>query len=420
MGVKLDDYQLDAVSRIKNGCILNGGVGSGKSRTGLAYYFTKCGGKLDPFERMTRPMDLYIITTAQKRDRLEWEDELVPFLLTTDEKNLKKYGCKVTIDSWNNITKYSKVQGAFFIFDEDKVTGNGVWVKTFLTLAKRNDWIILSATPGDVWKDYIPVFMANGFYRTRTEFYDNHVIWARFVNYPKIQKYMNTKRLEKLRDSILINMDFQRDTIRHHEDIYVDYDVGMYKFVTRERWDPYENKPIKNAAGLYFIWRKIVNSDQSRQVALMELLDKHPRVIVFYNFDYELDILRNLYYGDDVVVAEWNGHKHEPIPDSKRWVYLVNYAAGAEGWNCTETDTVVFYSQNYSYRVVEQASGRIDRRNTPYKDLYYYHLKSRSQIDMQISRALHGKKDFNERKIKFDVKVSRGVEKNYVIPKNDL
>ena len=44
----LFDYQMDAVNRMFTGCILNGGVGSGKSRTGLYYYFSKCGGSIDP------------------------------------------------------------------------------------------------------------------------------------------------------------------------------------------------------------------------------------------------------------------------------------------------------------------------------------------------------------------------------------
>ena len=396
-GISLFDYQLDAVNRMRNGCILCGGVGSGKSRTSLAYYYKEQGGVLGTknYVRMKNPKDLYIITTARKRDTLEWEGELSYFLLSTNPK-VNGYKNRVIVDSWNNIQKYKNVTDSFFIFDEQRVVGSGVWVKSFLKIAKSNDWILLSATPGDTWQDYIPVFIANGFYRNRTEFCNDHIVYSRFSKFPKIDRYINTGRLIRLRDRILVDMDFKRETIAHHEDIIVQYDIPKYKETMRNRWDPYNNEPITNASGLCYILRKIVNSDESRQIALMDILESRPKVIVFYNFDYELDILKGLHYGKDVQIAEWNGHSHQPIPTSKSWVYLVQYTAGCEGWNCIKTDTIVFYSQNYSYKVMAQAAGRIDRLNTPYTDLYYYHLKSRSGIDLAISKALKDKKKFNE------------------------
>ena len=395
----LYDYQKDAVNRMSNGCILNGGVGSGKSRTALYYYFTKQGGSVDKeFIPMNKPKDLYIITTARKRETLEWEGELSSFLMSTDEKQIKRYGNKIVVDSWNNIKKYADVTDAFFIFDEQRVVGSGAWVKSFLKIAKSNEWILLSATPGDTWSDYIPVFIANGFYKNKTEFVREHVVYSRFTKYPSIDRYLNTGRLIRLRNKILIDMDFKRKTIAHHEDIYCSYPISIYKDTMKNRWDPYENVPIKTASELCYMLRKIVNTDISRQVALLELFEKHPKMIVFYNFDYELDILKGLYYGANVEIAEWNGHKHQPVPSSNAWVYLVQYTAGAEGWNCVKTDTIVFYSQNYSYKIMQQASGRIDRLNTPFTDLYYYHLKTRSGIDLAISKALKEKKKFNEGK----------------------
>lgn len=393
----LYDYQMDAVKRMKNGCVLNGGVGSGKSRTALFYYFKEQGGWIDKEEYipMRNPKDLYIITTARKRDTFEWESELAHFLISTD-RELSKYKNKVVIDSWNNIKKYKDVYNAFFIFDEQRVVGSGAWVKTFLNIARKNNWILLSATPGDTWSDYIPVFVANGFYKNKTEFCREHVVYSRFTKYPKIDRYINTGRLIRHRNDILVDMNFERPTVSHHEDIFVQYDIAKYKEVTKTRWNPYTNEPIINAAELCYTWRKIVNSDESRQVALMELAEEHPRMIVFYNFDYELDILKGLYYGKNVKVAEWNGHKHQPIPEGNAWIYLVQYTAGAEGWNCIKTDTIVFYSQNYSYKIMQQSAGRIDRLNSPYRHLYYFHLKSRSGIDLAISRALSQKKKFNE------------------------
>ena len=399
--IQLREYQLDAVNRMKNGCILCGGVGSGKSRTALAYYYKENGGALESkrYIRMKNPKDLYVITTARKRDTYEWEGEMSHFLISTDP-NSTPYKHKVKIDSWNNIKKYAAVSGAFFIFDEQRVVGSGAWVKAFLKIAKNNSWILLSATPGDTWMDYIPVFVANGFYKNRTEFVREHVVWKQFRNFYQVDRYLNTGRLIRLRNSILITMDFKRPTVSHNEDVYVDYDVRAYKDICRKRWNPWKDEPIKNASEFCFCLRKSVNSSSSRQVALLEILEKHPKAIIFYNFDYELEILRQL--GENfyprLEIAEWNGYKHQPIPEGDRWIYLVQYNAGAEGWNCVKTDTIIFYSQNYSYKVMVQASGRIDRMNTPFTDLYYYHLKSRSGIDIAIGRALKEKKKFNETK----------------------
>lgn len=400
MPIKLFDYQLSAIEKIRNGCILNGGVGSGKSLTSLGYYYLQQGGDISSlkggdFVKMKNPQNLYIITTARKRDTLEWEGELAPFLLST-HKEVNGHNNTVVVDSWNNIKKYIDVKNAFFIFDEQRVVGSGSWVKSFLKITKQNDWILLSATPGDTWSDYIPVFIANGFYRNKTEFIREHIVYNPRVKFPKVDRYLNTGRLIRLRNRILIDMDFKRDTVPHHEDIYVKYNISKYRDAGRLRWDPFKQEPIKDAGGLCYVWRRIVNSDQSRQVALLELFEDHPKMIIFYNFDYELDILKEVFSGIAVDIAEWNGHKHQPIPESKRWVYLVHYTAGAEGWNCISTDTIVFFSQNYSYKIMQQAAGRIDRLNTPYRDLYYYHLKSRSGIDLAISKALSQKKNFNE------------------------
>lgn len=399
--MELRDYQLEAISKMKNGCILNGGVGSGKSLTSLSYYYLQNGGSLeflsgkDYIPMPNPPKDLYIITTARKRDTFEWEGEMSHFLLSTHDE-LNKYDNRVIVDSWNNIQKYKDVEDAFFIFDEQRVVGSGAWVKAFLKIAKQNQWILLSATPGDTWSDYIPVFIANGFYKNKTEFMREHAVFSRFSKYPKIEKYIGTGRLIRQRREILVDMKFERETVQHHYDIYVTYDNKLYKDVMKRRWDVWNDEPIVNASGLCYALRKIVNSHESRSTKLLELFETHQKMIVFYNFDYELEILKSLYFGEGVIVAEWNGHKHEPTPTGNRWVYLVQYTAGAEGWNCITTDTIVFYSLNYSYKIMHQSAGRIDRLNTPYKDLHYYYLKSRSGIDLAIERALNDKRKFNE------------------------
>lgn len=396
--VKLRDNQADAVKRMHTGCILWGGVGSGKSITSLAYYYTQYGGQMNTknYVRMVNPPDLYIITTAHKRDLLEWEGELAKFYLSPDPK-VNLYSNKIVIDSWNNIKKYTDVKNAFFIFDEQRLVGYGAWVKAFFKISANNKWILLSATPGDSWSDYMPVFIANGFFKNKTDFERKHVIFNPFIKYKSVLRYTNEGILIKMRNRILVKMeDPGRETTRHYETIMVAYDRMKYDIVGMDRWDIYNNKPIENASAYCYLLHKVVNSDPSRTSAIVSIMSKHPKVIIFYNYDYELLILRNL-FKDFKNVAEWNGHKHEPVPSGDSWVFLVQYTSGCEGWNCTTTDTIIFYSQNYSYKVMEQAAGRIDRMNTPYKDLYYFYLKSTAKIDKAISVALSKKKKFNEK-----------------------
>lgn len=388
--IELDDYQKDAIEKLKNGSILYANVGIGKSRTALGYFFMKeCKGGISKdgnYIPMKQPKDLYIITTAKKRDDKDWELEMAPFLI----KN-------ATVDSWNNIKKYVNVYGAFFIFDEQRLVGSGAWVKAFYKIAKKNHWILLTATPGDSWKDYIPVFVANGFYKNKTEFEREHCIFSRFSKYPKIERYIGNRKLSEHRNQILVHMKRESTTERHHTYLSCDYSKELYLTVAKRRWDPFDRCPIKETGKLCYLMRRVVNGDLSRVIQVLSILEDHERAIIFYNFNYELEELRGTMEQAGIIFSEWNGQKHEPIPTGKRWCYLVQYTAGAEGWNCITTDTIIFFSQNYSYKIQTQSEGRIDRKNSPYKNLYYYHLISNAPIDKGILRALKCKKDFNEK-----------------------
>lgn len=442
----LASHQHTAVNKLGNGRILWGDVGTGKSWTAVGYY-----------DKKEAPRDVYVITTAKKRDSLDWEKDFAK--IGVGKTHDATVAGVLTVDSWNNIYKYSSVEGAFFIFDEQRLVGSGEWTKSFLKIAKSNRWILLTATPGDTWLDYIPVFVANGFYKNRTEFKREHVVYNTFTKFPKVDRYINVGRLVRLRNDLLVEMPYVRHTTRRSETVDVEYDRDLFKRVMEERWHVYEDRPIRDVAELFLVMRKVVNSDPTRLDAVRTLIQKHPRLIVFYNFDYELQALRTL--SDDTVtieaeeneswqtqkpvsttsslpvpkteelsestvsaaepswttrsrperttsttsattsgstfqVAEWNGHKHQPIPETDRWVYLVQYVAGAEGWNCVTTNAVCFYSLTYSYKIWHQAHGRIDRLNTPFSVLHYYVLKSRSFIDLVVAKSLEAKQSFNE------------------------
>lgn len=399
MSISLYPHQRQALDKLGSGSILCGGVGSGKSRTAIAYYFCHvCNGSMDDdgnMYNMKSPVDLYIITTARKRDTLDWEDELAPFLLSPN-REVCYWPVNVHIDSWNNIKKYADVTNAFFIFDEQRVVGYGTWVKTFLKIAKANRWILLSATPGDTWSDYIPVFIANGFYKNKTDFTRQHCVYARFAKYPKIERYVGTKKLERCRDRILVTMEFEKHTVRHFHDIFTPYDERTYLKIQKDRWNLFTDEPIKDASEACLALRRVVNTDPSKVLEILKLFLDYHKIVIFYNFDYELEILRKMCKDNRISYGEWNGHNHQVIPNTDGWLYLVQYTAGAEGWNCVETNCVIFYSLNYSYKIMEQAAGRIDRLNTPFKDLHYYRLRTHSSIDEAIFSCFARKRRFNE------------------------
>lgn len=380
-GFKLHEHQKTAISKMHNGCILWGDVGTGKSITAAAYYVTN-----------EMPRDVYVFTTAKKRDSLDWDKEFINFSVSRHSRGPKTG--QLFVDSWNNIKKYQNITGAFIIFDEQRLVGSGAWVRSFLKMSRRNRWILLSATPGDSWMDYLPVFLAHGFFKTRQEFKDAHVKYNPYTKFPKIEGYVDTEILEEYRKKLLVHMPLDRHTTRHLIQVDVDYDKDSTEKVLQERWNIFEGRPVKTASELFLLLRRIAYSDPSRLVKVRELLKKHPRLIIFYNFNFELDILREL--ADVTTVAEWNGQKHEEVPTTDSWVYLVQYAAGAEGWNCTTTDATVFYSLTYSYKIWHQAHGRIDRLNTPFTNLYYYRFISKSIIDKAVRASLSAKKSFNE------------------------
>ena len=384
MAIELMPHQKEAIRKLHNGALLVAGVGTGKSLTALGYFTQKVLSK-DP------DIDLYIITTARKRDTHEWEMEAIKAGIGVE------YNANYVVDSWNNIEKYITVEKAFFIFDEQRAMGNGKWGKTFVKIARKNKWIMLTATPGDTWMDYMNVFLANGFYRNKTEFVRRHVVYSAYTDFPKIERYLEVDELIKLREQIVVSMFLKKPATVHEEKIYVEYDESAYKTLLETRWDFEKDQPVENISQLCSMLRRIGNSSPGKQDEVKKLIKRHMSCIIFYNFDYELETLHMLLDEIGVVYAEWNGKRHEPIPKGKRWVYLVQYFAGAEGWNCTLTDTIIFYSLSYSYKTMEQAKGRIDRLNTPHKDIYYYMLVTKSSIDKGIERSLARKKTFNEK-----------------------
>lgn len=398
--IELMDHQKGPAEKLRSGNLLRGGVGSGKSIVALWKYTQDCLG------------DLIVITTAKKRDSLEWQKDALGFGIFESREH-SHYGT-ITVDSWNNIGKYEDVESCTFIFDEQRLVGYGAWVKSFLKIVrkkdktKENQWFLLSGTPGDTWLDYAPLFIANGYYRNITDFKEQHVIYASYSKFPKVEGYRGIKKLEAIQRAVTVEMPYNHHTERHNEMVEVLFDEVEFKDIARRRWNPYTDAPCKDFAELFRVLRRVATESSGRLEALREIMQKHPKIIVFYQYNYELEMLREL--AGIRTVAEWNGIKKQEIPDTDEWLYLVQYAAGSEGWNCIETNAIVFFGLTHSYKQFEQAHGRIERLNTLFTDLYYYVIFDKSWSNLAVLRSLGKKKDFNERRFARSEGVEMGVD----------
>lgn len=402
VNLELYPSQIEALKKMHNGCVLVGGTGSGKSRTGLAYMYLnelKGGLQINGKGKWSPPKvkkDLYIITTARKRDSHDWDKEMLPFRLSTDI-SLSEGKIKVIVDSWNCIQKYVNVYGALFIFDEQKTTSGKKWSKAFIKIAKRNRWIMLSATPADNYNDLVSLFIANGYFKNKTEFNMRHVVFKPYMKYPVVDHYIGTGTLNYYRRQMYVIMDSQRKIHRESQIIRCNYSKENYKIIWKKRWNYFDNEPIEESGKLCYLLRRVVNEDEDRINHLIDILKEHPTAIIFYNYSPELELLRETFSKLHYKFTEWNGEKHEEVPQGNKWVYLCQYNSCSEAWNCITTNTMIFYSLNYSYKTTVQAAGRIDRSNSPYDVLYYYYLSSYSPIDLAIQKALKEKRNFNER-----------------------
>lgn len=377
MAVTFKDYQKRAINQMHNGCILCGGVGAGKSLTSLGY-----------IDKVYPSGTVYIITPARKRNTGEWFDDI--------RKN-DMDETRFVVDSWNNLSKYKDVKDAFFLFDEQKVSGKGTWAKSLIRIAKSNQWILLSATPGDTYDDYATVLIANGFVRNRTTWYDEYCV-TKSQPFFHIVDHKNKDVIDMMIRRIFIKMDYQSDKKRIERVIPIQArSAGEEKEILMTHKAPGAQMPFTTFAAAIAYVRMNCYDKSKKTEALRKIIEKHKKIIVFYNFLSEKLEIERAAIDANVTINFYNGQRHDPIPDTDEWVYGVQYNSGAEAWNCITTNAMVFYSPNYSYKTMEQAHGRIDRVNSPYECLYYYMLLNELNIDNKVMNALSSKKDFNEK-----------------------
>ena len=405
-GIILKPFQENCLERLSTGKVLAADTGAGKSIMSLAWYLSKeCASDEHSLKSGAKAWtlyhgspDLYIITTPKKRDSEEWESDLSKFNLVKGRNSKEMGEVNIFIDSWNNIKKYTEIKNSVFIFDEQRAVGSGTWAKSFVKIAKQNHWIMLSATPGDTWSDWCPLMIAKGYYPNRTAFFNKHAVYNPYVKYREIIRWDNTDELEYYRSKMLVTCRMEKKTTRHFEEVIADcsnkYEV---KRAYKERTNPKTGEPFKSASELCAYTRNIINTDPTRSAVGLKIIQMYDRIIIFYTLTDELEGIKWACNKAGRKMYFYNGEIHDQVPTGNNWAYIVQYTAGSEAWNCTTCNAMLFWDLTYSYKQFKQATGRIDRLNTPYSDLYYYAIRSYMPLDLAIRRALREKKDFNSR-----------------------
>lgn len=122
------------------------------------------------------------------------------------------------------------------------------------------------------------------------------------------------------------------------------------------------------------------------------------RLIVFYNFNDELEKLSRIAWENHRPVAVVNGKQkdllpYENAPDS---ITFIQYQAGAMGLNLQKANKIVYFTPPLSSELFEQSKKRIHRIGQE-KTCFYYYLTCKGSIEEKIYRTLAMRRDYTDK-----------------------
>lgn len=402
-------YQQAALDRVdgKSRCAFYHDMGLGKTFTGAE--------KLMSDRRWKRAL-----VVCQKSKVADWVDHFeahydVPVVDLT-RQDLWRDAEAVMVINYDRIWRrpqLMELDDFALMFDESSLLQNKSSKRTKAAMklaARANELVLLSGTPVD-----------GKYERLWTQLnmlgwpIDEKLFWRQYVEsettmcegFPitKVTGYKNEERLvRKMKE---LGCDFLKtdDVIDLPDQLFIRIDVPM-----SEHYRKFAKVNIITAFGRDFVGDTVLGDlTAKRQLAAAyspakleafgDLLDgTSKRLVVFYNFDVELEGLtaelenRHRPYG----VLNGKAHDLSPFFDTDDGVALIQYQSGAMGVNLQQADTCVYFSPPLASSLFEQSKKRIHRVGQD-KPCTYYELVSKGTVEEKIYDTLAMRRDYTEK-----------------------
>lgn len=274
-------------------------------------------------------------------------------------------------------------------------------------VSPKTSVILLSGTPcGGHYENLYTQAKLLGLGMTKTEYWNRYVNWyeipipGRPYSIKKVVGYKNVddliNRLSKcgavfVKSEDVLDLPEQTFTVKT-----VDKPIALKRFERDGSVVVYGKEYVAaNVLVELTASRQLCNS-KDKQQAFIDLINSiNDRVVVFYNFDSELDTLKTLV--KDRPIAEVNGHTNteQIYHDNDNCVLFVQYQAGARGLNLQDGNKIIYYSLTLSSDLFEQSKKRIHRIGTKYP-CFYWILQTKDSVEESIYKSLNRQEDYNE------------------------
>lgn len=280
----------------------------------------------------------------------------------------------------------------------------------FILKLKPSNVILLSGTPtGGKYEELYSQCKLLGWKINKKAFWDTYVVTRKMdingFSIPIVVGYKNVDRLKaKLREygAVFMKTEEVLDLPEQLDNVIKVESTKEYKKFVKNRLIKIDGKELVGDTSLtkLLYQRQLASQYNSNKTTMLrDLLEStNDRVIVFYNFNEELEKIEDMCIRMERPVSVVNGQRkdlkcYEKDQDS---VTLIQYQAGAMGLNLQKANKIIYFSLPLSSELFEQSKKRIHRIGQKNSCFYYYLITERS-IEEKIYEVLGQRRDFTNK-----------------------